>query len=33
MTVTGLISALVIGAVIGGLGRLILPGKQHIPVW
>lgn len=33
MTVTGIISAIVIGAVIGALGRLILPGKQNIPIW
>jgi uncharacterized membrane protein YeaQ/YmgE (transglycosylase-associated protein family) len=33
MTVTGIISAIVIGAIIGALARLILPGKQHIPVW
>jgi uncharacterized membrane protein YeaQ/YmgE (transglycosylase-associated protein family) len=33
MTVTGLITALVIGAVIGALGRLILPGRQNIPIW
>ena len=33
MTVTGIISAIVIGAVIGGLARLILPGRQHIPLW
>lgn len=33
MTVTGIISAVVIGAIIGALARLILPGKQNIPVW
>ena len=33
MTVTGIISAIIIGAIIGALARLILPGKQHIPVW
>jgi uncharacterized membrane protein YeaQ/YmgE (transglycosylase-associated protein family) len=33
MTVTGIISAIVIGAIIGALARLILPGRQHIPVW
>jgi uncharacterized membrane protein YeaQ/YmgE (transglycosylase-associated protein family) len=32
MTVTGIISAIVIGAIIGALARLILPGRQHIPV-
>jgi uncharacterized membrane protein YeaQ/YmgE (transglycosylase-associated protein family) len=33
MTVTGIISALVIGLIIGALARLVLPGKQSIPVW
>jgi uncharacterized membrane protein YeaQ/YmgE (transglycosylase-associated protein family) len=33
MTVTGIISAIIIGAVIGALARLILPGKQNIPIW
>jgi uncharacterized membrane protein YeaQ/YmgE (transglycosylase-associated protein family) len=33
MTVTGIISAIVIGAIIGALARLVLPGRQHIPVW
>ncbi len=33
MTVTGIISAILIGLVIGILGRLVVPGKQHIPVW
>ena len=33
MTITGIISAIVIGAIIGALARLILPGKQHIPIW
>ena len=33
MTITGVITALVIGAVIGALARLILPGRQNIPVW
>ena len=33
MTVTGIISAIIIGAIIGALARLILPGKQHIPIW
>jgi uncharacterized membrane protein YeaQ/YmgE (transglycosylase-associated protein family) len=28
--ITGLISALVIGLVIGALGRLVIPGKQDI---
>jgi uncharacterized membrane protein YeaQ/YmgE (transglycosylase-associated protein family) len=33
MTVTGIISALVIGLIIGALGRLVVPGKQNIPIW
>ncbi|GAB7070620.1 GlsB/YeaQ/YmgE family stress response membrane protein [Mycobacterium hodleri] len=30
MTPTGIITAIVIGAIIGLLGRLVLPGKQPI---
>jgi uncharacterized membrane protein YeaQ/YmgE (transglycosylase-associated protein family) len=30
MTVTGIITAIIVGAVIGLLGRLLLPGKQNI---
>jgi uncharacterized membrane protein YeaQ/YmgE (transglycosylase-associated protein family) len=33
MTATGIITAIIIGAIIGVLGRLILPGRQNIPVW
>ena len=33
MTVTGIISALIVGLVIGALGRLVVPGKQNIPIW
>lgn len=33
MTVTGIISAIIIGAIIGALGRLLLPGKQNLPIW
>ncbi|GAA2896777.1 transglycosylase [Actinoplanes cyaneus] len=33
MTVVGIISALVVGLVIGALGRLVVPGKQNIPIW
>lgn len=32
MTVTGIITAIIIGAIVGMLGRLILPGKQSIGV-
>ncbi len=33
MTIEGILGALVIGLVIGALGRLVLPGKQDIPIW
>jgi uncharacterized membrane protein YeaQ/YmgE (transglycosylase-associated protein family) len=33
MEITGLITALVIGLIIGALGRLVAPGKQNIPIW
>jgi uncharacterized membrane protein YeaQ/YmgE (transglycosylase-associated protein family) len=33
MTITGIISAIVIGLVIGALGRLVVPGRQAIPIW
>lgn len=33
MAVSGLITALVIGLIIGALGRLVAPGKQNIPIW
>lgn len=33
MTATGIISALIIGLVIGALGRLVVPGRQPIPIW
>jgi uncharacterized membrane protein YeaQ/YmgE (transglycosylase-associated protein family) len=33
VTVTGIISAIVIGAIIGALGRLVVPGRQPIPIW
>ncbi|MFB4311937.1 GlsB/YeaQ/YmgE family stress response membrane protein [Actinomadura sp. GTD37] len=32
MNITGLITAIVIGAIIGALGRLLLPGRQPIGV-
>lgn len=32
MTIGGIISAIVIGAIIGALARLILPGRQNISV-
>ena len=33
MTIEGVIGALIIGAIIGILGRLVVPGKQDIPIW
>jgi len=33
MTVGGIISALIVGAIIGALGRLVVPGRQNIPIW
>lgn len=33
MTITGIISAIIVGLVIGALGRLVVPGRQPIPIW
>jgi uncharacterized membrane protein YeaQ/YmgE (transglycosylase-associated protein family) len=33
MEVTGIITALVIGLIIGVLGRVVAPGRQNIPLW
>lgn len=33
MAISGIISAIVVGLVLGALARLILPGKQNIPIW
>jgi uncharacterized membrane protein YeaQ/YmgE (transglycosylase-associated protein family) len=33
MAISGIFSALVIGLIIGALGRLVVPGKQRIPIW
>ena len=32
MEVTGFFAAIIIGLVIGALGRLVVPGKQNIPI-
>ncbi|MFF7972335.1 GlsB/YeaQ/YmgE family stress response membrane protein [Streptomyces sp. NPDC007905] len=32
MEISGVISALVIGIIIGVLGRLVVPGRQHIGI-
>jgi uncharacterized membrane protein YeaQ/YmgE (transglycosylase-associated protein family) len=31
--VTGFFTAIIIGLIIGALGRLVVPGKQNIPIW
>ena len=33
MTVGGIITAIIFGAIIGALARLLVPGKQHMPIW
>jgi uncharacterized membrane protein YeaQ/YmgE (transglycosylase-associated protein family) len=33
MMVTGIITALVVGLIIGVLAHLVLPGKHNIPIW
>jgi uncharacterized membrane protein YeaQ/YmgE (transglycosylase-associated protein family) len=33
MEVTGFFTAILIGLIIGALGRLVVPGKQRIPLW
>jgi uncharacterized membrane protein YeaQ/YmgE (transglycosylase-associated protein family) len=33
VTIEGILGAIVIGLVIGALGRLVLPGRQRIPIW
>ena len=33
MTVAGILSAILVGLVIGALGRLVVPGRQGIPIW
>lgn len=33
MHVTGIVMAIIIGLIIGVLGRLVVPGRQHIPIW
>jgi uncharacterized membrane protein YeaQ/YmgE (transglycosylase-associated protein family) len=31
--VSGIITAIIVGLIIGALGRLVVPGKQNIPIW
>ncbi|MFY1672641.1 GlsB/YeaQ/YmgE family stress response membrane protein [Plantactinospora sp. WMMB334] len=32
-TVWGIITALIVGLIIGALGRLVVPGRQDMPIW
>lgn len=32
MTVTGIISAIIVGLIVGALARLVLPGKQNVSI-
>ncbi|MEU8308250.1 GlsB/YeaQ/YmgE family stress response membrane protein [Actinomadura sp. NPDC048955] len=33
MTIGGLVAAVILGAVIGVLGRFVVPGRENIPAW
>jgi uncharacterized membrane protein YeaQ/YmgE (transglycosylase-associated protein family) len=33
MHVSGIIAAIIIGLIIGSLGRLVVPGRQRISIW
>jgi uncharacterized membrane protein YeaQ/YmgE (transglycosylase-associated protein family) len=33
VTVTGIITAIIVGLIVGALGRLVVPGKQNLPIW
>jgi uncharacterized membrane protein YeaQ/YmgE (transglycosylase-associated protein family) len=33
MTVIGIITALIVGLIVGALGRLVVPGRQDMPFW
>ncbi|MEU8821683.1 GlsB/YeaQ/YmgE family stress response membrane protein [Actinoplanes sp. NPDC048796] len=33
MEISGIITAVIIGLIVGALGRLVVPGKQNIPIW
>jgi uncharacterized membrane protein YeaQ/YmgE (transglycosylase-associated protein family) len=33
VTVTGIITALIVGLIVGALGRLVVPGRQNMPIW
>ena len=33
MTIQSVLGAIFIGLIIGALGRLVVPGRQRIPIW
>lgn len=33
MTIGGVITAIIFGAIIGALARLLVPGRQIMPIW
>jgi uncharacterized membrane protein YeaQ/YmgE (transglycosylase-associated protein family) len=33
VTVWAIITALIVGLIVGALGRLIVPGRQNMPMW
>jgi uncharacterized membrane protein YeaQ/YmgE (transglycosylase-associated protein family) len=33
MEISGIFTAIIVGLIIGALGRLVVPGKQKIPIW
>ncbi|MFC5749697.1 GlsB/YeaQ/YmgE family stress response membrane protein [Actinomadura rugatobispora] len=33
MTIGGIFTAIIFGAIIGAVGRLIVPGKQNMSIW
>jgi uncharacterized membrane protein YeaQ/YmgE (transglycosylase-associated protein family) len=33
VTITGVFTAIIIGLIVGALARLVMPGKQNIPIW
>lgn len=33
MEITGIFTAIIVGLIIGALGRLVVPGRQKIPIW
>jgi uncharacterized membrane protein YeaQ/YmgE (transglycosylase-associated protein family) len=33
VTITGLITTLIVGLIVGALGRLVVPGRQNISLW